>query len=261
MREIVIAGNWKMNTNPWEGAMLARDIAGLLTGGNGLSQVTVVVCPPATHLVMVVTTLSGSSVMVGAQNVHWDEKGAFTGEISADWVHFLGARWTIIGHSERRRWFGETDATVNGRLKRAIASGLRPIVCVGETLEEREAGKTFEVIERQIRVGLKEVALTGRGGIVIAYEPVWAIGTGRNATPAQAQEAHSFIRDLLGRLYHPDLAEATVIQYGGSVTAENAPALMPCPDVDGALVGGASLKLDQFMAIIHAAAAAKAAAR
>ncbi len=263
MREIVIAGNWKMNTTPFEGAMLARKVAELLSAGNGATVVTVVVCPPATHLAMAqagiasVTTESGVKVELGAQNAHWEHKGAFTGEISASMLKFIGCRWVIIGHSERRQWFGETDETANKRLLRVIRNGLRPIFCIGETLEEREADRAFEVIERQLKIGLDGVENIGRGGLVIAYEPVWAIGTGHTATPEQAQEAHQFIRSQLSEQFSEEAAAATVIQYGGSMTPDNAGQLMACPDVDGGLVGGASLKADSFSAIVKAAAEAK----
>jgi triosephosphate isomerase len=256
MREIIVAGNWKMNTTPWEGAMLARRVVELITGGNGHSRVTIVIFPPFTHLNLVLSTTAGAEIGVGAQNIHWEEKGAYTGEISAGMVHFLGCRWVIIGHSERRRYFGETDETVNLRLKHALEMGLRPVVCIGETLEEREAGHTFKVLERQLGVGLEGVSLEGYAGVVIAYEPVWAIGTGHNATREQAEEAHEFIRSTLKKLYNQRVADTTAILYGGSVTDANAPELMACPNVDGALVGGASLKPEQFAAIARAAGAA-----
>lgn len=252
MRERIIAGNWKMNTTPREGTELARGVADAVTVSD---RVTVVICPPATNLINIGEAIKGSSVEIGAQNVHWEEKGAFTGELSRSMLEEIGCRWVIIGHSERRKWFGETDRTVNMRIHRIIGSKLRPIVCVGETLEEREAGRTFEVLERQVRVGLEGVELRGRGGVVIAYEPIWAIGTGHTATPDQAQEVHRFIRDLLGKIYSRESASQTVIQYGGSVNDENAAELMECEDVDGGLIGGASLNVEKFIAIVNAAAA------
>jgi len=249
MREIVIAGNWKMNTLPAEGVILARAVADVTAA---MTQVLVVICPPATHLKDVVEAVRGTYIGVGGQNVHWEKSGAYTGELSADMLLMIGAKWVIIGHSERRKYFGETDETVNKRAKRALSAGLRPIVCIGETLEERQAGKTFEVLMRQVKIGLDGLVLKGRGGLVIAYEPVWAIGTGVNATPEQAQEAHYFIRGLLKVSYGDEIADQTVIQYGGSVTDANAVELMACPDVDGALVGGASLKADVFGRIVKA---------
>ena len=257
MREIIVAGNWKMNTTPWEGAMLARRVVELIAGGNGHTRVIVLLFPPFTHLPLVLAVIGGTDIGVGVQHIHWEEKGAFTGEISAGMVHHLGCRWVIIGHSERRRYFGENDESVNRRLKRALNTGLRPIVCVGETLEEREAGHTFKVLERQLRFGLEGITLEGYAGVVIAYEPVWAIGTGRNATPEQADEAQEFIRSVIKTLSDKRSAEGTAILYGGSVTDANAPELMGCPNVDGALVGGASLKAEQFAAIVRAAGAAK----
>ncbi|MFH0765944.1 MAG: triose-phosphate isomerase [Calditrichota bacterium] len=249
-REIVIAGNWKMNTTPEEGVALAKSLIESLRRTPG---VTVVICPPATHLGVIGGQLKSSSAELGAQNVHWEKSGAYTGEISAEMLLEVGCRWAIIGHSERRLYFGETDQTVNKRAHRALEAGLRPIVCIGETLAERESGQTFDTLRRQVQVGLEGLTLTGKGGLVIAYEPVWAIGTGRTATPEQAQEAHHFIRDLLAEQFSPQIAELTVIQYGGSVTAANAEELLTCPDVDGALVGGASLKIDSFLAIVQAA--------
>jgi len=231
MRQKIVAGNWKMNTTPAEGAALARQIAKRISH---LDRATVILCPPATHLMLLADLLHGSKVEVGAQNVHWETAGAFTGELSAEMILATGARWAIIGHSERRRYFGESDESVNRRAAKSLQAGLRPIICIGETLEERETNRTFEVLERQILIGLKGLELAGDGGLVIAYEPVWAIGTGRNATPAQAQEAHAYIRDRL-RMTFGDAAGDTVILYGGSVTDGNARELMAETDVDGAL--------------------------
>ncbi len=250
MRERIIAGNWKMNTTLQEGVELARNVAQAV---KGIDNVAVVICPPATHLSAVGEAIKGSSVGLGAQNVHWEEKGAFTGEISPLMLEEFGCRWVIIGHSERRYWFGETDKIVNHRLHRALKTGIRPIVCIGETLEEMESGRAYTVIEAQLKGSLDEVQLTGRGGVVIAYEPVWAIGTGRNATPGEAQEAHSFIRKMLTMMYDKETSENTVIQYGGSMNEKNAVELMACEDVDGGLIGGASLSVDKFSAIVRAA--------
>ena len=182
--------------------------------------------------------------------MHWESSGAFTGEISAAMLKQVGCEWVIIGHSERRTYFGETDRTVNQRLRKALDTGIRPIVCIGETLEEREAGRMFQVLERQLEIGLNGVVLQGSGGVVIAYEPVWAIGTGKTATAGQVQEAHRFIRDMLARRFGRESADMTVIQYGGSVKPDNAQELLACPDVDGALIGGVSLKADQFAAVV-----------
>jgi len=250
MREIIVAGNWKMNTLPWEGVELARSLA---LSNKGHVSPLIVLCPPATHLFLIKSALRDTSVVVASQNIHWEHSGAFTGEISADMLLSIGISWAIIGHSERRQYFGETDQTVNQRTKRAIEAGIRPIVCIGETLAERDSGQTFSVLERQIDVGLKDVHVTGYGGVVIAYEPVWAIGTGRTASPEQAQEAHAFIRAEIGRHFGHEIAAKTVIQYGGSVNEINAASLMVCPDVDGALVGGASLTLAKFNTIIESA--------
>ncbi|MCF7811039.1 triose-phosphate isomerase [bacterium] len=249
MRERIIAGNWKMNTLPEEGAELAHEVAKAV---KDIDNVKIVICPPATHLCHISNAIKGSNVGLGAQNVHWEEKGAFTGEVSTSMLKALGCQWVIIGHSERRQMFGETDEGVNKRLRHIVKSNIRPIVCIGETLEERQAGDTFKVLERQIRIGFEGVEMSGNSGVVIAYEPVWAIGTGLTATPEQAQEAHHFIRELLSEMYGSENAAATVIQYGGSMNEKNADVLMSCEDVDGGLIGGASLKPESFAAIVNA---------
>lgn len=215
-----------------------------------VTNVEIVVCPPFISLHVVKDVLAGSCIGLGAQNVYWEKSGAFTGEVSAPMLKSVGCAYVIIGHSERRTYFAETDETVNKRIFAALAEGLKPIVCVGETLEERESGKTFEVIKRQIEGGLANLSVEHMASVVIAYEPVWAIGTGRTATPAQAQEVHAFIRKLLNDIFGQTTAEATRIQYGGSVKPDNAAELMSQPDIDGALVGGASLKADSFEKII-----------
>ena len=215
-----------------------------------VTNVEIVVCPPFISLHAVKDVLAGSRIELGAQNVYWEKSGAFTGEVSAPMLKSVGCAYVIIGHSERRTYFAETDETVNKRIFAALAEGLKPIVCVGETLEERESGKTFEVIKRQIEGGLANLSVEQMASVVIAYEPVWAIGTGRTATPAQAQEVHAFIRKLLNDIFGQTTAEATRIQYGGSVKPDNAAELMSQPDIDGALVGGASLKADSFEKII-----------
>ncbi|MFC2150472.1 triose-phosphate isomerase [Calditrichota bacterium] len=252
MRSIFIAGNWKMNTSPLEGDELARMIAESIPTIDPEGKVKVVLCPPATHFPLVSGAIAGSDVEMGAQNVHWAAEGAFTGELSPSMLMFSGCTFAIIGHSERRQYFGETDETVNKRLKNTLAAGLAPIVCIGETLEEREAGKTFAVLERQLKVGLADVALDG--GIVIAYEPVWAIGTGKTASPEQAQEVHKFIRDWLVKNAPEGAADSISILYGGSVNEANADGLLSQPDIDGALVGGASLDAGKFLTIIKAGA-------
>lgn len=215
-----------------------------------VTNVEIVVCPPFISLHAVKEMLAGSRIGLGAQNVYWEKSGAFTGEVSAPMLKSVGCTYVIIGHSERRTYFGETDETVNKRIFAALAEGLKPIVCIGETLEEREAGKTFEVIKRQVEGGLANLSVEQMATVVIAYEPVWAIGTGKTATPAQAQEVHAFIRKLLNDIFGQTTAEATRIQYGGSVKPDNAAELMAQPDIDGALVGGASLKADSFEKII-----------
>ncbi len=257
MREKVIAGNWKMNTTPSVGLGLATQVAEFVLKVEG---VTVVICPPATHLQYIRQSLEakasqgGNRVYLGAQNVHWADAGAYTGELSVNMLERTGCSWVIIGHSERRQYFGETDKSVNKRLLRVQNSKLRPMVCIGESLEERENGKTFEVLERQLDVGLKDAQLGGDGGLVIAYEPVWAIGTGLTATPDQAQEAHHFIRTHLAEMFDKDSADATVIQYGGSMNEKNAAELLACEDIDGGLIGGASLDAKKFAGIVLAAA-------
>lgn len=238
-----------MNTTPAEGVELARKIVEQVSG---FDRVTIVLCPPATHLDSIARVIKNSPVELGAQNVHWEDKGAFTGELSAAMLLATGCRWAIIGHSERRAFFGETDEGVNRRTRKALESGLRPIVCIGETLEERQSNQTFGVLRRQIDLGLAGLNLNLENRLVIAYEPVWAIGTGLTATPGQAQEAHHFIRNLLSEKFSSEIADKTVIQYGGSVNDTNAHELLTCADVDGALVGGASLKPDKFTVIINA---------
>ena len=244
-----IAGNWKMHTNAQECVALCNAIR---EGVGELADVEVSVCPPFLYLTVAKEALSGSSVRVGAQNVHWEEQGAYTGEISPAMLQGL-VDDVIIGHSERRQYFGETDETVNQRLKAALAHDLRPIFCIGETQRERESGKTNDVLSRQLRVGLEAVAWTG--DCVVAYEPVWAIGTGLAATGEQANETISFIRGLIGDMFGSSLADATRIQYGGSVKPDNAAEFFGQPDIDGALVGGASLDAEAFTAIVAAARA------
>jgi triosephosphate isomerase len=247
MRTPIIAGNWKMNTVVGEAKALVEELKGLVSD---VKDVEVVVCPPFISLSAVQDVIKDTNIGLGAQNVYWEKSGAFTAEVSAPMLTSVGCTYVIIGHSERRSYFGETDETVNKRIFAALEEGLKPIVCVGETLEEREADKTFDVIKQQITGGLANLTQEQMASIVIAYEPVWAIGTGKTASKEQAQEVHAFIRKLLAELFGDATAEATRIQYGGSVKPENATELMGQPDIDGALVGGAALKAASFEAIV-----------
>lgn len=252
-RKIVIAGNWKMNKTASEGASLVAALKPLVAD---IEMAEVVVCPPFTTLRAVVEAAAGSNIQVGAQNIHWAESGAFTGEISAAMLRETGVQWVIVGHSERRQYFGETDDTVNKRLKAALAAGLKVMVCVGESLDEREGGLTESILSTQINHGLAGVSAAAMADVVIAYEPVWAIGTGKTATPEMAQETHSHIRGLLTAIFGADTAAAVRIQYGGSMKPENAAELVAQEDIDGGLIGGASLKADSFAALIKNAAGA-----
>ncbi len=254
MRPLLIAGNWKMNTDGHRAAELARQVA------DGLPEsmpdtVEVLVCPPMIWLEAVAEFIDDSPVMLGAQTVHFEPNGAFTGEISAEMLASVGCTHVIIGHSERRQFFGETDDTVSRRVKRALEAGLVPIVCVGETLGEREQSQTERVVETQLGGGLAGLSADQVGQLVIAYEPVWAIGTGRTATPEMAQAVHGFIRAWLGRQHGAPVADAVQILYGGSMKPDNAAELLRQPDIDGGLIGGASLKADDFLAIVQAALA------
>lgn len=246
-RRPLIAGNWKMNNGAKDGLELASAIA---AGLGGLDGVDVVVSPPATLLAQVAEA-AGARVGVAAQNLHEQAKGAFTGELSTSMLLAAGCKWAIVGHSERRQLFGETDESVCAKTAASLEAGLIPIVCVGETLEEREAGKTLDVVNRQLDAVLSVIAAKP-GVAAVAYEPVWAIGTGKVATTEQAQEVHAAIRQRLAGA-SDELADTTRILYGGSVKPENAAALLSCPDIDGALVGGASLKAESFLGIIRAA--------
>ena len=249
-RQKFVCGNWKMHKTVAEAVALVQELrAGL---GDAASKVQVAVAPPFTALHAAAQAAKGTGIEVAAQDVYWERQGAFTGEVSAPMLAEAGCQHGIVGHSERRQLFGETDDTVRRKVVALLAAGVRPIVCVGETLQEREAGRTLEVVERQVRQGLAGVSVEDLGRITIAYEPVWAIGTGRTATSAQAQEVHLAIRNLLRQIGAP-VADAIRIQYGGSVKPENAAELMAQPDVDGALVGGASLKAQDFVAIVKGA--------
>jgi len=247
MRRPLIAGNWKMHTTAQEARQLASAV---VQASVKVSDRDVMIAPPYTALAVAGSVISDTDVMLGAQNVHWEEKGAFTGEISAAMLKEVGCVMAIVGHSERRHVFGETDLMINRRVTGALRSRLIPVLCIGETLEQREAGQTLQVLEDQIRQGLAGVEVTDGGNLVIAYEPVWAIGTGKTATEVQAQEAHSFIRNLLADIYEKNIAAGVRILYGGSVKPDNIDILMQQDDIDGALVGGAALKAESFERII-----------
>ncbi|HVV87388.1 MAG TPA: triose-phosphate isomerase [Kofleriaceae bacterium] len=252
MRTPFVVGNWKMHKTVAEALALVTDLKNQLAA---LRDVDVGVAPPFTALHPVAKRLEDSPIAVAAQNCHWEAKGAFTGEIAPAMLRDVGCTWTIVGHSERRQLFGETDASVARKVTAALAAGLGVIVCVGETLAERDAGTTTRVVETQLDGGLADLPKGAIDKLVIAYEPVWAIGTGRTATPAQAQEVHAFIRGWLGGRLGAAAAGSIRIQYGGSVKADNAAQLMKQPDIDGALVGGASLQPADFVAICRAARA------
>ena len=250
MRKPIIAGNWKMNKTVKESLEL---VEGLKEQLRGLQNIEVVVCPPFTSLGEVSKGIQNTNIQLGAQDVYWEDSGAYTGEVSCAMLKELDCKYVIIGHSERRAYFGETNESVNRKAKAALRHNLIPIICIGERLEQRERGQTFEVIEDHLQNGLRDITAEQMERMVIAYEPVWAIGTGRTATPDQAQQAHSFIRNLLKKLYGNRISSSVRIQYGGSVRPDNIADLMAKDDVDGALVGGASLKMDSFVKIIQAA--------
>ena len=251
LRKAIIAGNWKMNNTRIETKSLLEAIKPLVTNAEG--NVEVIACVPFTNLETAINTTAGSNVKIGAENVHFEKSGAFTGEISADMLTELGVEYVVIGHSERRQYFAETDETVNLRTKAALAAGLKPIVCVGELKEERESNITEEVISRQIKLDLAGITADDMKKTIIAYEPVWAIGTGLTATPEQAEDVCGFIREQIAKLYDQNVADAVTIQYGGSMNAKNAAELLAKPNIDGGLIGGASLKAEDFNAIIQAA--------
>lgn len=247
-RNTLIAGNWKMHTTVVDGCRLAMDVARACVD---YTDREVLLAPPFTILSEVSHVLKDSKIIVGSQNVCWEEKGAFTGEISPVMVKDAGAGAAIVGHSERRQIFGETDELINKRVRGAVRFGLLTILCIGETLDEREKGLTFQVLEGQLRKGLAAVTAGEMTKVVIAYEPVWAIGTGETASKEQAQEAHLFIRGVLGQIFEKTIAEQTRILYGGSVKPTNVDELMAQPDIDGALVGGAALDAESFGRIIN----------
>jgi triosephosphate isomerase len=246
-RQPIIAGNWKMNKTSTEARDLAAKLIPLVAD---VQDREIILAPPFTALRTVGGAIEGTNIALSAQNLFWEDKGAYTGEISAEMLLDLGCRYVIIGHSERRRYFGETDDTVNKKTLHALKKGLLPIVCVGESLSEREAGKANEVIERQLIGAFKGITADEMLKIIIAYEPVWAIGTGKTATPEQAEDVHEFIRRKIDMMYSCDVADPLRIQYGGSVTPQNVSSLMAMPDIDGALVGGASLNPESFAALV-----------
>ncbi|MBW7842818.1 MAG: triose-phosphate isomerase [Ignavibacteriales bacterium] len=248
MRKNVIAGNWKMNNDLAQSEKLIVELKNLLQ--NEKPNCDVIICPPFTSLSEASKLLKGSNIKLGAQNMYFEESGAFTGEVSASMLKSAGCEYVILGHSERRTIFEESDEVINKKIRKALSAGLKPIFCVGELLSERETGITNDVIKRQILSGLQGVTEEEMKNIIIAYEPVWAIGTGKTATPSQAQEVHEFIRDLIQIDYSLETANDVTIQYGGSVKPENAKELLSQKDIDGALVGGACLKADLFMGII-----------
>ena len=250
MRKPIIAGNWKMNNTIKEAVELVN---GLKRELSNVEIVDIVVCPAFTALSDVNEITMDSNIALGAQNIFWEANGAFTGEIAPNMLVDAGCKYVIIGHSERRQYFAETNETVSKRIKAALSVGLKPIVCVGEVLAEREAGKTFDVIKNHITGSLAGLSNDDMRSIVLAYEPVWAIGTGKTATKEQAQEVHKYIRGLLKELFNDEVASEIRIQYGGSVKPENIKELILQEDLDGALVGGASLKIDSFSAIVKGA--------
>jgi triosephosphate isomerase len=251
MRKKIVAGNWKMNTLPAEGVALAQGIAA--GKGDVCDCVNFIVCPPFTHLHSVIETLKGTAIAVGAQDCATEVKGAYTGEVAAEMIAALGCKYVILGHSERRQYYGETSETLNKKMARAYENNLTPIYCVGENLEEREANRHFEVVKAQLEEVVFNLTEEQFANLVIAYEPVWAIGTGKTATADQAEEVCDFIRMCLKTLYGLEVASAVTIQYGGSMNDQNAAELLAKTNVDGGLIGGASLVAEKFVAIVKAA--------
>ena len=246
MRRKVIAGNWKMNMLPNEAIEYIQAFEPLVKD----AKAEVILCVPYTDLFYCLMNAQNTNIKIGAQNVHFEEKGAYTGEVSAKMLKSIGVEYVIIGHSERRQYFAETNETVNKKIKAALANGLKPIVCVGETLEQREAGKTVEIITNQTKLALEGLTREQVKGIIIAYEPIWAIGTGKTATSEDANNSIKAIRKEIANIYGSEVAEEVIIQYGGSVKSSNAKELFACSDIDGGLVGGASLKPDEFSKIV-----------
>ncbi len=251
MRRKIIAGNWKMNKTVDESARLATELVAAVSGKTVNCEI--VICPTFLALDRISAIVKGTQVLLGAQDVHWEGQGAFTGKVSTDMLKSLGVQFVILGHSEQRSFFGETDETVRRKVGKVLAEGLKPIICVGETLAEREGNRTEAVVATQMKAAYAGLTAEQALNTVIAYEPVWAIGTGRTASDAQAQEVHAFIRGLLLAQFGQVVASALRIQYGGSMKAENAQGLLAQNDVDGGLIGGAALKADAFMGIISAA--------
>ncbi len=247
MRKPIIAGNWKMHKTMNEALKLANDIK----DEANKTDIEIVICCPFTVISEVKRAIEGTKVKLGAQNMHWEEEGAFTGEISANMLKDLGVDYVIIGHSERRRYFNETDEIVNKKVIKAIEKGLKPIICVGETLDEREKNKTFDIVKRQTLVALENIGKDEMINVVIAYEPIWAIGTGKTASSQDANEVIAYIRSLLQNKYDSEISEEVRIQYGGSVKPSNATEIMNEADIDGALVGGASLNAGEFLEIVN----------
>ena len=249
-RAAIIAGNWKMTMTPSQTGAFIKELAPKVKGLDGCK---IVLCVPYVDIAAAVEASKGTNIAIGAENIHWAEKGAFTGEISGEMLAECGVKYVIVGHSERRQYFGETDVTVNSRVKAGLAAGLTVILCVGETLTEREQGVTYETVSRQTKIALLGVEADQMKNVVIAYEPVWAIGTGKTATSEQAEEVCGQIRGVLADIYGKKCAEATTIQYGGSMNAKNAAELLAMKNIDGGLIGGASLKSDDFTVIVTAA--------
>lgn len=249
MRRAIIAGNWKMNKTGVEAVQLVKELLDKVSAVRG---VDIVVCPPFTALESVAWILGKGAVKIGAQNMHWAERGAYTGEVSAKMLLTIGCQYVILGHSERRAYFGESNSDVNKKLKAALANSLIPIVCVGEKLEERERGQTEAIVQDHILGAFEGLSVAELPRVIVAYEPVWAIGTGKTASPEQANQVHAFIRDLLQDRFGKPVAQGIRIQYGGSVKPENAASLLRQPEIDGALVGGASLDAESFAQIVRA---------
>ena len=247
MRKKVIAGNWKMNMLPNEAIDFIQELTPLVKN----TKNEVILCVPYTDLFYALLHVQGTNIKIGAQNMHWEEKGAYTGEVSAPMLKSIGVEYVIIGHSERRQYFAETDETVNKKIKSALAHGLKPIVCVGETLEQREAGETEKIVTNQIAKAFEGIASEALEKIIVAYEPIWAIGTGKTATSEQANDAIKSIRDKICQIYGQKVGNGVIIQYGGSVKSSNAKEIFEMSDIDGGLVGGASLKPDEFAKIVN----------
>ena len=247
MRKKVIAGNWKMNMLPNEAISMITNLAPLVKE----AEAEVVLCVPYTDLFYSLLTAQGTNIKIGAQNMHFEEKGAYTGEVSGKMLNSIGVEYVIIGHSERRQYFAETDETVNKKIKAAFQNNLKPIVCVGESLEERESGKAFEIITNQTEKALEGLTEEQVASTLIAYEPIWAIGTGKTATKEDANEACKKIREKIAEIYGQNIAERVIIQYGGSMKPENAKELLEMSDIDGGLIGGASLKAESFEKIVN----------